>query len=117
MAGGILRFLVTAAAVPLCGYLMDGVSVIDYGAAIVVGLILAAIYTLLRPLLRLILSVINFCLLGLVNIAVDAWLVWTAARIVENSVVFESFWWALAVSLAINVLRTLVDIMTGGLKR
>ncbi len=117
MKGGILRFLVTAAAVPLCGYFMNGVTVLEYGSAILVGLILAAIYTLLRPLLRLVLAVINFCLMGLVNVAVDAWLVWTVAGLVENSVVFESFWWALAVSLVINVLRTLADVLTGNLKK
>ncbi|MEG0740881.1 MAG: phage holin family protein [Clostridia bacterium] len=117
MAGILLRFLVTAAAVPLCGYLMDGVAVVEYGNAIVVGLVLAVIYTALRPVMRLILSVINFCTLGLVNIAVDAWLVWTAADFVKNSVLFENFWWALAVALAINVARTLVDAITGGLKR
>lgn len=117
MTGGILRFLVTAAAVPLCGYLMDGVAVIEYGNAIVVGLILAAIYTVLRPVLRLILSVVNFCLLGLLNTAVDAWLVWTAATLVENSVVFQNFWWALAVAVAINALRTVVDAMTGSLRK
>lgn len=107
MTGGILRFLITAAAVPLCGYFMDGVTVIEYPNAILVGLILAVVYTVLRPLIRLILSVINLLMLGLLNIAVDAWLVWTAAGLVQNSVTFESFWWALAVSVVINVLRML----------
>lgn len=112
-----MRFIVTVAAVPLCGYLMDGVGIIEYGNAIVLGLILAAIYTVLRPVMRLILSVINFCTLGLLYIAIDAWLVWTAAGLVENSVTFESFWWALAVAVVINAARTVVDALTGGIKR
>lgn len=117
MAGGILRFLATVAAVPLCGYLMDGVAVAEYANATVLGLILAVIYTVLRPLMRLILSVLNFCTLGLLYVAADAWLVWTAAGLVENSVTFENFWWALAVAVAINVVRTLIDAMTGDLRR
>ena len=37
---GILRFLVTAAAVPLCAQLMDGVRAVDMSNAIVLGLLL-----------------------------------------------------------------------------
>ena len=47
----------------------------------------------------------------------DAWLVWTAAGLVDNSVVFENYWWALAVAVIINVARTLVDAACGDLKR
>lgn len=109
----LLRFLITAAAVPLCAAYMDGVALLDMQNAIMVGLILAGIFTLLRPVLRLILSVVNFCTMGLLNVIVDAWLVWTAAGLVENSVAFESFWWALAVAVVTNVARTLVDIVSG----
>ena len=116
MGGAIMRFIITVAAVPLCGYLMDGVNVTEYANAAVVGLILAVIFTVLRPVMRLILSVLNFCTLGLLYVAVDAWLVWTAAGLVENSVTFENFWWALAVAVAINAARTLVDAATGDIR-
>lgn len=112
MLGGILRFAITAAAIPLCAKFMDGVSLISMENAIILGVILAVGYTLLRPVMRLLLSVINFCTLGLLYVAVDAWLVWTAAKLVENSVVFDNYWWALAVSLVINLGRTAVDVLT-----
>ncbi len=113
----IFRFAITVAAVPLCAEYMDGVLLVDMTNAIIVGVILAVIFTVLRPVMRLILSVINFCTLGLLYVAVDAWLVWTAAGLVENSVTFESFWWALAVAVIINVARTLVDAVCGDVKR
>ena len=84
---------------------------------LLVGVILAGIFTVLRPVMRMILSVLNFCTLGLLYIAADAWLVWTAAGLVEDSVVFENYWWALAVALIINVARTLVDAAAGDLRR
>ena len=40
---GILRFLVTAAAVPLCAQLMDGVRAVDMSNAVVLGLLLALV--------------------------------------------------------------------------
>ena len=116
MVGGILRFLITAAAIPACAKFMDGVHLVSMENAIVLGLILAVGYTLLRPVVRLLLSVVNFCTLGLIYVAVDAWLVWTAAKLVENSVVFDSYWWALAVALVINAGRTVVDVVTGKTK-
>lgn len=117
MFAAFVRFAVTVAAVPLCAEHLDGVKMLDLTNALVVGVILAAIYTVLRPVMRLILSVLNFCTLGLLYIAVDAWLVWTAAGLVENSVAFDNYWWALAVAVIINVARTLVDAAGGDLKR
>ena len=114
---GILRFLVTAAAVPLCAQLMDGVRAVDMSNAIVLGLLLAVVYTVLRPLLRLLLKVVNFCTLGLLYVAVDAWLVWTAAALVENSVQFQNFWWALAVAAVVNAARLVIDAFSGDVRR
>lgn len=113
MTGGILRFLITVAALPICGHYMDGVIVDQYMNAVIVGVILAVIYTVFRPIMRMVLSVINFCTMGLLNVVVDAWLVFTVSGLVENSVVFENFWWAVAVALIINAARMLIDVVTG----
>ena len=117
MSAMLARFLITAAAIPLCARFMDGVIVIDMTNALIVGAILGVAYTVLRPLVRLILSVINFCTLGLVSIFVDAWFIQLVAGYVENSVVFQSYWWAVAVAVAINAARTLVDAAKGDLRR
>ena len=111
------RFVITAAAIPLCARFMDGVVVVDLANALVVGAVLGAAYTVLRPIARLILSVINFCTLGLVSIFVDAWFIQLVAGYVQNSVQFESYWWALAVAVAVNAARTLVDAMFGDIRR
>ena len=117
MGAMFARFVMTAVAIPLCARFMDGVMVLDLANALVVGAILGVAYTVLRPLVRLILSVINFCTLGIVSIFVDAWFIQLAAGYVENSVVFESYWWAVAVAVAINAARTLVDAAKGDIKR
>lgn len=117
MGAMFARFVITAAAIPLCARFMDGVIVVDMTNTLVVGVILAVAYTLIRPLARLILSVINFCTLGLVSIFVDAWFIQLAAGYVQNSVVFESYWWAVAVAVAINAARMMVDAAKGDLKR
>ena len=117
MTAALIRFAITAAALPVCAEFMDGVRVIDLRNAIVVGLILALIYTVLRPLVRLLLSVINFFTLGLLYTAVDAWLIWTAVGYVDNSIQLESFWWAVAVAVVLNAARSLVDVLKGDTRR
>ena len=117
MFGAILRFAVTVAAIPLCAQYMDGVHMTDWPHAALIGAILAVLYMVLRPLARLLLKVVNWLTLGLLYVAVDAWLVWTAAALVENSVQFQNFWWALAVAAVLNAARTAVDAMTGGIRR
>lgn len=114
MLATILRFAATVAAIPLCARLMDGVHLIDFHNAILVGVILAVLYTLLRPFLRLVLKVPNFCTLGLVYVVLDALLVNWVPKLVHHSVQIDSFLWALAVSLAVNALRLLVDVLFDG---
>lgn len=112
----VLRFLVTVAAVPLCGYFMDGFHVVDMSQAAILGAVLGGIYLVLRPLARLVLSVFNFCTLGLLYIVVDAWLVWTAAGFFAPTIVLDNFWWAVAVAAVINALRGVIDVLSGATK-
>lgn len=110
MLATLLRFGITVAAIPLCARFMDGVHLLDPDNAILLGVVLAILYTLLRPFLRFVLKLPNFCTLGLVYVLLDAMLVNWVPKIVRNSVEIDSFWWALAVSLAVNTLRLLVDM-------
>ena len=112
----MFRLLITTAAVPLCGYYLPGVRILDMTQAIILGAVLGAIYLLFRPVARLVLSVFNFCTLGLLYIVVDAWLVWTAAGFFQNGIVFQNFWWAAATAIVINVLRGVVDVLSGSAK-
>ena len=113
----VLRFLVTVASLPLCAHYMSGVHAADTAQAMLVGVILAAIYLLLRPLMRLVLAVFNFCTLGLLNILLDAWLLQLAASLTGGYVTFDDFWWALAAAVVVTALRLTVDILTGKVQK
>lgn len=117
MFAGILRFAVTVVGIPLCAQYMDGVHMTNWLSAMLIGVILAVLYAVLRPLVRLLLSVVNWLTLGLLYVAVDAWLVWTAVGMMGGQVTVDSFWWALAVAVAVNAARTLVGALTGSLRK
>jgi uncharacterized membrane protein YvlD (DUF360 family) len=116
MFGALLRFAVTVAAIPLCAQYMAGVHATDWTQAAAIGAIIGVLYMILRPLMRLLLTVINWFTLGLLYVAVDAWLVWTGAGIMGGGVTFDNFWWALAVALVVNAARTIVGALTGKLR-
>ena len=117
MVGAVLRFAVTVAAVPLCAEYMDGVHMGSWTSGVLIGAILAALYMVLRPVIRLLLKVINWLTLGLLYVGVDAWLVWTAAGMMNGAVTLDSFWWALAVAAVVNVARTVVGALTNSLRK
>jgi uncharacterized membrane protein YvlD (DUF360 family) len=114
--GAILRFMVTVAAIPLCGMYLPGVHMADWTQAAAIGAILGLLYMVLRPVMRLLLKVINWLTLGLLYVALDAWLVWTAAQLLGGAVTFDNFWWAVAVAFAVNAARTVIGALTGKLR-
>ena len=113
MGAVLARFLITAVTIPLCARFMDGITVVDMTNALIVGAGLGLAYTLLRPVIRLVMAVINFCTLGLLSIFVDAWVIQLVCGMVPDSIVFENYWWALAAAAAINIARMLVDVARG----
>ena len=117
MIGAILRFIATVAAVPLCAQYLAGVHTTDWTKAALIGAILGILYVVLRPLMRLLLKVINWLTLGLLYVVVDAWLVWTAVGMLGGAVTLDNFWWAVAVAVVVNAARTVIGALTGSLHK
>ena len=116
MFGAFLRFAITVAAIPLCAQYMPGVHMTEWTQGIAFGAVLGVLYMVLRPIVRLLLKVLNWLTLGLLYVAVDTWLVWTAAALVPGAVTVDNIWWAVAVAAAVNVARTLISALTGKLR-
>lgn len=104
MSGVLLRFCGTVVSVPLAVWLLPGVEAANNEIAWIAGVLLGIIYLVLRPLAKLLLSPFNCLTFGIVGFIVDAGLVLLAARVIPGFWV-ASFWWALAVSLVVMVLR------------
>lgn len=116
MFAGLIRFLITAAVLPACAYYLDSITMVTWQNTVLAGVILAAIYTVTRPLVHKLLAVINYFLLFLLYVAVDSWLIWTAVSIIPYSVTFAGMVWIVVPALIINVLRFLMDAMSGDLR-
>ena len=111
MRSMIFRFLACVGAVPLSVYLLPGVTSPDYTYAVIAGAALGLIYLLLRPAAKLLLGVFNLFTLGLLYVALDAWLVQLCSWMMLDKFQVDGFLWALATAMIVNVSRGIIGKM------
>lgn len=104
MSGILLRFCATVIAMPLAAWVLPGIHASSNEIAWVAGVMLGLAYLVLRPLAKLLLSPFNCLTFGIVGLLVDAGLVMLATNWLHGFVI-DSFWWALAASLGVTLLR------------
>ena len=103
---GILRFLLTSLAVVLAAYVLPGVSVDDYGSALIVALVLAIANVIVKPILIVLTIPITVLTLGLFLLVINAIIILLVDYLVPGFEV-DGFWWALAFSLILSVLNSM----------
>ena len=108
----IIRLLLNGLAVVLAAYLLPGVSVNDYGTALVVALILAIVNVLVKPILVILTIPITILTLGLFLLVINAALILFVDNLVDGFHV-ENFWWALLFSLIMSIFNSLFSDLAG----
>jgi putative membrane protein len=99
----LLQWLVSGLAIIITAYLLPGVKVTGFFAALVTALILGLINAFIRPLLILLTLPLNILTLGLFTLVINALLILLAAAIVPGFSV-QGFWWALLFGLVLAVI-------------
>jgi len=107
----ILKWVLSAVAVLLAAYLLPGVSVESFWAALVVAVLMAIFNAVLRPILVILTIPVTILTLGLFLLVINAIIVLLTDAIIADFYV-SNFWWALLFSLVISVLGTIVDALT-----
>lgn len=80
----ILRWLLNALTLILIAYIVPGVGITGFYAALITALILGLINALVRPVLLFLTLPINILTLGLFTFVINALLFWFAASIVKG---------------------------------
>jgi putative membrane protein len=99
----LLQWLVSGLAIIITAYLLPGVRVAGFFAALVTALILGLINAFIRPVLILLTLPLNILTLGLFTLVLNALLIMLAAAIVPGFSV-QGFWWALLFGLVLAVI-------------
>jgi putative membrane protein len=104
----ILRFLLNGLAVFLAAYLLPGVDVDGYGAALIVALVLSIANVIVKPLLILLTIPITIISLGLFLLVINAIIILLVDYLVSGFSV-DGFWWALLFSLLMSVFNSMFN--------
>lgn len=98
----LVKWLVTALIVLALAYILPGITVDGFFAAVVAALVLGLINSFLKPIIMLFTLPINVVTLGLFTLVINAVLVLLAGAIVPGFSV-GNFWWALLFSVVLGV--------------
>ena len=107
----VVRFLLSGVAVMLTAYLLPGVHVQDYWAALLVALLISVSNAVVRPVLVLFTIHITILTLGLFLLVINALIILMVDYFVQGFNV-DGFWWALAFSLILSVFNSLFSDIT-----
>jgi putative membrane protein len=108
----LIRLLLNGLAVVLTAYILPGVSVEDYGTALIVALILAIVNVLVKPILVILTIPITILTLGLFLLVINAAIILFIDNLVTGFTV-GGFWWALLFSLILSVFNSLFNDLAG----
>ena len=100
----LFTWLIRALAIVITAYLLPGVRLSGFFAALVTALVLGLINTFIKPLLILLTLPINILSLGLFTFIINALLILLTSAIVPGFVV-TGFGWALLFSLVLSLVN------------
>lgn len=105
-----LSILGCIAGTVLAAQFLPGVHAVDFTASALVGAGLGLIYQLLRPLIKLVTLPLALVTLGLLNVLIDAGLLWLVAERL-GGYTFDGFGWAIVTAVMVNLARKLCRTM------
>jgi len=109
----LAHWLVYAIAILLTSYLLPGVRLQGFGAALVTALVLGIINAVIRPILLFLTLPINILTLGLFTFVINTLLILLTSRLVPGFEV-QNFWWALLFGIILSVINFILVRITIG---
>lgn len=110
MTSYLVQWLIYAAAIVITAYLLPGVRLSGFFAALVTALVLGLVNTFIRPLLLLLTLPLNILTLGLLTFVINALLILLTSAIVPGFNV-TGFWWALLFSLVLAIINYALGVI------
>lgn len=106
----LLKIIISAIAVIISAYILPGVHVEGFFAAVVVAVVLALLNAFLKPLLVFFTIPVTVFTLGLFLLVINAAIIMLTSNIVKGFTV-DGFWWALLFSVILSVITSLLEAL------
>jgi len=104
----LLVWILNAVALLIVAYLLPGINVASFGAALIAALVLGLLNTLVKPVLVLLTLPITVVTLGLFLLVLNALVFWFAGSILKGFQV-AGFWWAVAGAIVYSLISGLLS--------
>ncbi len=109
----ILKWLISTVAVILASYLLPGVALAGFWAALWVALFLGLINVIIKPILVILTLPINILTLGLFTFVINALLILLASSVIQGFSV-SGFWIAMLFSIILSIFTYLLNMVFSG---
>lgn len=106
----LIHWLIRAVAIVITAYLLPGVKLSGFAAALFTALVLGFINTFIKPLLLLLTLPLNILTLGLFTFVINALLILITSALVPGFVV-TGFGWALLFSLVLSIINYILGVI------
>ena len=103
----LISWIISTLVILASAYLLPGVTVSGFMAALTAALVLGLANAIIKPILILLTLPINFLSMGLFTLVINAGLVLLAASLVPGFAV-ASFWWALLLGLILSLVSAII---------
>jgi putative membrane protein len=106
--GFIIKILITGVAALLAAYVLPGVQITGFGAALILAVVLALLNAVVRPILVILTIPVTVLTLGLFLLVINAIIILLADYLVPGFSV-DGFLWALVFSLVLSLIEAILD--------
>ena len=104
----LVRLLITAVVAFGLAYVLDGIQIDSFWAAIILAIILAVLNLIVKPILILLTLPITILTIGLFLFVINALIILIADKLMDGFYV-ANFWWALLFSLLLSLITSLLN--------
>jgi putative membrane protein len=104
----LAHWLLSALAISVTAYMLQGVHVDNFFAALAAAFIFGIVNWTVKPILTILTFPITIVTLGLFSFVVNAFMIMLSAELVPGFTV-DNFWWAMLFSLLLAVINYFID--------
>ena len=113
----ITRLIVSALAVLITSFTLEGVTVEPWWWAVIVAVVLGFINAWIRPLVKMLALPINFLTLGLFTFVINALMVLLCSWLVGPHFEVQDFWWAMGFSIVLTLVGWFLHLLVPSKKK
>jgi putative membrane protein len=100
----LIHWLIYALAIMLAAYLLPGIKLTGFAAALITALVLGLVNAFIKPFLILLTLPINLLTLGLFTLVINTLLIMLTSALVPGFDV-RGFWWAFLFSIILSLIH------------